>query len=73
MVIDNAGNYVAIRILISHKYKHTNLTSCATHYHNLVFKDICKLDHITKFARHASNVTIFVYKHVALLSWLRKK
>ena len=31
------------------------------------------MDHIAKFARRASKVTIFVYNHVALLSWLRTR
>ena len=72
MVIDNATNYVAVGILISHKYKHINWLTCAPHCLNLIFKDICKLDHITELARRASKVTIFVYNHVALLSWLGK-
>ena len=54
------------------KYKLVNWTSCAAHCLNLVFKIIFKLDHIVEFARRASKVTIFVYNHVALLSWLGK-
>ena len=50
MVIDNATNYVAARILISHKYKHINWLTCASHCLNLIFKDICNLDHIAKLA-----------------------
>ena len=72
MVTDNAANSVAAGRLISHKYKHINWSLCAAHCLNLIFKDICKLDHIAELARRA-NVTIFVYNHVALLSWLRKK
>ena len=73
MVTDNAANYVAAGRLISHKYKHINWSPCAAHCLNLIFKDICKLDHIAELARRASKVTIFVYNHVALLSWLRKR
>ena len=73
MVTDNAANYVAAGRLISHKYKHINWSPCAVHCLNLIFKDICKLDHIAELARRASKVTIFVYNHVALLSWLRKR
>ena len=73
MVTDNAANYVAAGRLISYKCKHINWSPCATHYLKLIFKDICKLDHITELARRASKVTIFVYNHVALLSWLRKR
>ena len=73
MVTDNAANYVAAGRLISHKYKHINWSPCAAHCLNLIFKDICKLGHIAELARHASKVTIFMYNHVALLSWLRKR
>ena len=73
MVIDNAKHYVVARRLIYHKHKHINWLPCATHCLNLIFKDICKLDHIGELARRASKVKIFVYNHVALLSWLRKR
>ena len=68
MVTDNATNYVAVGILISHKYKHINWSPYATHCLNLIFKDICKLDHIAEITRCASKVTIFMYNHIALLS-----
>ncbi|XP_010664906.1 uncharacterized protein LOC100852940 [Vitis vinifera] len=35
--------------------------------------DIDKIDHVAELVGHASNVTIFVYNHVVLLSWLRKR
>ena len=59
--------------LIYEKYKHINWSPCSTHCLNLIFKDICKLDHIAKLARRVSKVIVFVYNHVALLNWLRKK
>ena len=31
------------------------------------------MDNVVKLIRRASNVTIFVYNHIALLSWLRKR
>ena len=31
------------------------------------------MDHVAELVRRASKVTIFVYNHVALLSWLRKR
>ena len=31
------------------------------------------MDRVIELVRRASNVTIFVYNHVALLSWLRKR
>ena len=73
IVIDNATNYVAVGRLISQKHKHINWSPCAAHYLNLIFKDIGKMGHVTELVRCASKVTIFVYNHVALLSWLRKR
>ena len=72
MVIDNAENYVAAGRLISQKYKQINWSLCATHCLNLIFKDICKLYYVAELTRRASKVTIFVYNHIALLSWLIK-
>ena len=72
VVTDNATNYVAVGRLVSHKHKHINWSPCAASCLNLIFKDIGKMDHV-ELVRHASNVTIFVYNHVALLNWLRKK
>ena len=71
MVTDNATNYMAAGRLISQKWKQINWSPCNSCL-NLIFKDICKLDHVTELTRHASKVTIFVYNHIALLSWLRK-
>ena len=68
VMIDNATNYVLVGRLISQKHKHINWSPYATHYLNLIKKDIGKMDHIAELVRHVSNVTIFVYNHVALLS-----
>ena len=73
VVTDNATNYVVVKILISHKNKHINWSPCAAHCLNLIFKDIGKMDHVVELIRRASNVTIFVYNHVSLLNWLRKR
>ncbi|RVW77919.1 hypothetical protein CK203_048307 [Vitis vinifera] len=73
IVTDNAANYVVARRLISQKHKHINWSPCAAHCLNLIFKDIDKMNHVAELVRHASKVTIFVYNHVALLSWLRKR
>ncbi|KAL6321052.1 hypothetical protein AAG906_012036 [Vitis piasezkii] len=73
VVTDNAANYVVVGRLISHKHKHINWSPCAAHCLNLIFKDIGKIDHVAKLVRRALKVTIFVYNHVALLSWLRKR
>ena len=31
------------------------------------------MDHVVELIRHATKVIIFVYNHVSLLSWLRKR
>ncbi|KAL6316654.1 hypothetical protein AAG906_019565 [Vitis piasezkii] len=58
----DASNIVkdATNLLISHKHKHINLSSCATYCLNLIFKDIGKMDNVTELVRHASRNTIFV-------------
>ena len=71
IVIDNATKYVATGRLISQKHKHINWSPCATHCLNLIFKDISKMDHVAKLV--TSKVTIFIYNHVALSSWLIKR
>ena len=73
VVTDNATNYVVVGRLISQKHKHISWLPCATHYLNLIFKGIGKMDHVVELVRRASNVIIFVYNHVVLLSWLRKR
>ena len=73
IVTDNATNYVAAGRWISHKHKHINCSLCAAHCLNLIFKDIGKMDHVAKLVRRVSKVTIFVYNHIVLLSWLRKR
>ena len=73
IVTNNAANYVAVGGLISQKHKHINWSTFAAHCLNLIFKDIGKMDHVAELVRHASKVTIFVYNHVALISWLKKK
>ena len=73
IVTDNAINYVAVGRLISQKHKHISWSPRATHCLNLIFKDIGKMDHVAELVRLASKMTIFVYNHVALLSWLRKR
>ena len=64
---------MAVGRLISHNHKHINCSPCATHCLNLIFKDIGKMGNVVELIRRASNVTIFVYNHIALLSWLRKR
>ena len=73
VMTDNASNYVVVGRLISQKHKHINWLPCVAHCLNLIFKDIGKIDHVAELVRRASKVTIFVYNHIALLSWSRKR
>ena len=51
IITDNATNYVAAGRLIYDKYKHINWPPYAAHCLNLIFKDICKLNHIAELAK----------------------
>ncbi|XP_039127035.1 uncharacterized protein LOC120263231 [Dioscorea cayenensis subsp. rotundata] len=73
LVTDNASNYVAARRLIHEKYDHIYWSPCAAHCLNLILKDIGKRDHVAELVSRASKVTIFVYNHIYILSWLRKR
>ncbi|RVW83736.1 hypothetical protein CK203_045961 [Vitis vinifera] len=51
----------------------SDIVKGATNLFLLFDEDIGKMDHVAELVRRASKVTIFVYSHVALLSWLRKR
>ncbi|RVW14579.1 hypothetical protein CK203_083892 [Vitis vinifera] len=51
----------------------SDIVKDATNLFQLFDEDIGKMYHVTELVRRASKVTIFVYNHVALLSWLRKR
>ncbi|RVW33935.1 hypothetical protein CK203_082981 [Vitis vinifera] len=51
----------------------SDIVKDATNLFQLFDEDIGKIDHVAELVKRASKVTIFVYNHVALLSWLRKK
>ncbi|RVW96771.1 hypothetical protein CK203_026032 [Vitis vinifera] len=51
----------------------SDIVKDATNLFQLFDEDIGKMDHVAELVRRASNVTIFMYNHVALLSWLRKR
>ncbi|KAL6335774.1 hypothetical protein AAG906_039537 [Vitis piasezkii] len=51
----------------------SDIVKDATNLFLLFDEDIGKMDHVAELVRRASKMTIFVYSHVALLSWLRKK
>ncbi|XP_015949126.1 uncharacterized protein LOC107474054 [Arachis duranensis] len=73
VVTDNAANYVSAGKLIHEKYPNIFWSPCAAHCINLILKDIASLPHIADLASRASKVTVFVYNHMILLSWLRKR
>ncbi|RYQ89179.1 hypothetical protein Ahy_B09g095962 isoform B [Arachis hypogaea] len=73
VVTDNAANYVSARKLIHEKYPNIFWSPYAAHCINLILKDIASIPHISDLASRASKVTVFVYNHMILLSWLRKR
>ncbi|XP_054794084.1 uncharacterized protein LOC129299644 [Prosopis cineraria] len=73
VVIDNAANYIACGRLIHEKYKHIYWSPCAAHCLILILKDIVSLPYVLDLASKASKITIFMYNHTVLLSWLRKR
>ncbi|XP_015939747.1 uncharacterized protein LOC107465278 [Arachis duranensis] len=73
VVTDNAANYVSAGKLIHEKYPNIFWSPCAAHCINLILKDIASIPHIADLASRASKVTVFVYNHMILLSWLRKR
>ncbi|XP_025664495.1 uncharacterized protein [Arachis hypogaea] len=73
VVTDNAANYVSAGKLIHEKYPNIFWSPCAAHCINLILKDIASIPHISDLASRASKVTVFVYNHMILLSWLRKR
>ncbi|XP_039120077.1 uncharacterized protein LOC120256474 [Dioscorea cayenensis subsp. rotundata] len=72
LVTDNASNYMKAGKLLQERYEHIYWSPCAAHCLNLLLKDIGKMPHVVELANRASKVTIFVYNHIFLLSWLRK-
>ncbi|XP_016167467.1 uncharacterized protein LOC107609921 [Arachis ipaensis] len=68
VVTDNEANYVAAGRLINKKFKNIHWSPCASHYLNLILKDISSMPHISNFATRASKITVFVYNHTVFLS-----
>ncbi|GAV76727.1 LOW QUALITY PROTEIN: DUF659 domain-containing protein, partial [Cephalotus follicularis] len=73
MVTDNEANYTAVGRLLHERYDNIYWSPCAAHCLNLLLKDISSMPHMDYLVSRASQVTIFVYNHITLLSWLRKK
>ncbi|GAV74146.1 LOW QUALITY PROTEIN: DUF659 domain-containing protein/Dimer_Tnp_hAT domain-containing protein, partial [Cephalotus follicularis] len=73
IVTDNAANYTAAERLLHERYDNIYWSPCAAHCLNLLLKDISSMPHMNYLVSRASQVTIFVYNHITLLSWLRKR
>ena len=73
LVTNNAANYVATGRLWCGKYRNICWSPYATHCLNLILKDIGEMDHVAKPAKRTSQITVYIYNHVYLLSWLRKR
>ncbi|GAV67564.1 LOW QUALITY PROTEIN: DUF659 domain-containing protein/Dimer_Tnp_hAT domain-containing protein, partial [Cephalotus follicularis] len=73
MVTDNAANYTAAGRLLHERYDNIYWSPCAAHSLNLLLKDISSMPHMDYLVSRAFQVTIFVYNHITLLSWLRKR
>ncbi|XP_075658894.1 uncharacterized protein LOC142628736 [Castanea sativa] len=73
LVTNNVANYVATESILCGKYRNISWSSCAAHCLNLIFKEIGKMDHVAKLAKHASKITLFIYNHEALQAWLRTR
>ncbi|XP_054791275.1 uncharacterized protein LOC129296901 [Prosopis cineraria] len=73
VVTDNATNYVAAGKLIREKYNHIYWSPCVAHCLNLILKDIASMPHVADLATKASKIIVFVYNHMAFLSWLKRR
>ncbi|KAK8935149.1 hypothetical protein KSP39_PZI013556 [Platanthera zijinensis] len=73
IVTDNAANYKKAGALLHEKFANIYWSPCAAHCLNLILKEICSLSHVKDLATKASKLTILVYNHIFLLSWLRKR
>lgn len=73
IVTNNAANYVVAGRLIHEKYGTIFWSPCAAHCLNLLLKDVANLPYVANLASKASKIIIFVYNHMVLLSWLRKR
>ena len=48
-------------------------TPCAAHCLNLMLQDMGDMPHVERLKKRASKVIVFIYNHVALIAWLRKR
>ena len=73
MVTDNASNYVSAGKLLCEKYKTISWSPYAAHCLILMLQDMGDMPHVERLKKRASKVTVFIYNHVALIAWLRKR
>ncbi|XP_030974102.1 uncharacterized protein LOC115994184 [Quercus lobata] len=73
LVTDNASNYVSAGKLLCEKYKTISWSPCAAHYLNLVLQDMGEMSHVERLKNRSTKVTVFIYNHLALIAWLRKR
>nr|XP_023913311.1 uncharacterized protein LOC112024899 [Quercus suber] len=73
MVTDNASNYVSAGKLLCEKYKTISWFPCEAHCLNLVLQDMGDMLHVERLKKRASKIIVFIYNHVALIAWLRKR
>ncbi|XP_054797602.1 uncharacterized protein LOC129302737 [Prosopis cineraria] len=73
LVTDNATNYKATGRLLNDKFPSIFWSSCTAHCLNLILSYIGKMEIVSSLATRASMVSKFIYNHVFLLAWLRKR
>ncbi|XP_054781961.1 uncharacterized protein LOC129289181 [Prosopis cineraria] len=73
LITDNAANYKTTARLLNDKFPSIFWSPYATHCLNLILSDIGKMEIISSLATRASMISKFIYNHVFLLAWLRKR
>ncbi|XP_028550349.1 uncharacterized protein LOC110098198 [Dendrobium catenatum] len=73
LVTDNAANYKKAGELLHERFGNICWSPCSAHYLNLILRDFGNMTHIQDLAKRASKVTVFVYNHVFILAWLKKR
>ncbi|PKU72752.1 uncharacterized protein LOC114580380 [Dendrobium catenatum] len=73
LVTDNAANYKKAGELLHERFGNICWSPCSAHCLNLILRDFGNMNHIKDLAKRASKVTVFVYNHVFILAWLRKR
>jgi len=71
VIIDNVVNYVVARRMIMEKYPSLYWSPCATHYIDLMLKDMGKLSWIKEIIDSTQSVTKYIYNHTFVISLMR--